>query len=93
MSKVEDYMHSRLGDFVNVCTAYISAVQALADAKEQYHNLLFAPEHTSNDVDEFVFLEKRTDYLLREVQHAAMNLSDFVVEYGHDLYRLGDKDG
>lgn len=82
MSKVEEYMHSRLGDFVN---AYTSAVQALADAKEQYHNLLFAPEHTSNDVDELALLEKRTDYLLREVQHAAMNLSDFVVEHEHDL--------
>lgn len=82
MSKVEEYMHSRLGDFVN---AYTSAVQALADAKEQYHNLLFAPEHTSNDVDELALLEKRTDYLLREVQHAAMNLSDFVVEHEYDL--------
>ena len=79
---VEEYMHSRLGDFVNV---YTSAVQALADAKEVYHNLLFAPEHTSDDVEELVFLEKRTDYLLREVQHAAINLSDFVVEHEHDL--------
>lgn len=82
MSKVEEYMHSRLGDFVN---AYTSAVQALADTKEQYHNLLFAPEHTSNDMDELALLEKRTDYLLREVQDAAMNLSDFVVEHEHDL--------
>lgn len=75
-------MHSRLGDFVN---SYTSAVQALADAKEEYHNLLFAPEHTSNDVDELALLEKRTDYLLREVQHAAIDLSDFVVEHEHDL--------
>lgn len=82
MSKVEEYMHSRLGDFVN---SYTSAVQALADAKEEYHNLLFAPEHTSNDVDELALLEKRTDYLLREVQHAAIDLSDFVVEHEHDL--------
>lgn len=81
MSKVEEYMHSRLGDYVD---AYTSAVQALADAKEEYHNLLFAPEHTSNDVDELALLEKRTDYLLREVQHAAMNLSDFVVEHEHE---------
>lgn len=79
---VDEYIHSRLGDFVN---AYTSAVQALADAKEEYHNLLFAPEHTSDDVEELVFLEKRTDYLLREVQHAAIYLSDFVVEHEHDL--------
>lgn len=82
MSKVEEYMHSRLGDYVD---AYTSAVQALANVREEYHNLLFAPEHTSNDVDELALLEKRTDYLLREVQYAAMNLSDFVVEHEHDL--------
>ena len=49
MSKVEEYTHSRLGDFVN---AYTSAVQALADAKEELHNRLFAPEHISGDLEE-----------------------------------------
>ena len=82
MSNVEEYTHSRLGDFVN---AYTSAVQALADTKEELHNRLFAPEHISGDLEEIEILEKRTDYLLREVQHAAMNLSDFVVEHEHDL--------
>lgn len=82
MSKVEEYMHSRLGDFVN---AYTSAVQALADAKEELHNRLFAPEHISGDLEEIEILEKRAEYLLLDVQHAAMNLSDFVVEHEHDL--------
>lgn len=79
MSKVEEYTHSRLGDFVN---AYTSAVQALADAKEELHNRLFA---FSGDLEEIEILEKRAEYLLLEVQHAAMNLSDFVVEHEHDL--------
>ena len=79
MSKVEEYMHSRLGDFVN---AYTSAVQALADAKEELHNRLFAPEQYLEDIE---ILEKRVEYLLLDVQHAAMNLSDFVVEHEHDL--------
>lgn len=82
MSKVEEYTHSRLGDFVN---AYTSAVQALADVKEELHNRLFAPEHISGDLEEIEILEKRAEYLLLEVQHAAMNLSDFVVEHEHDL--------
>ena len=82
MSKVEEYTHSRLGDFVN---AYTSAVQDLADAKEELHNRLFAPEHISGDLEEIEILEKRAEYLLLEVQHAAMNLSDFVVEHEHDL--------
>lgn len=82
MSKVEEYTHSRLGDFVN---AYTSAVQALADAKEELHNCLFAPEHISGDLEEIEILEKRAEYLLLDVQHAAMNLSDFVVEHEHDL--------
>lgn len=79
MSKVEEYMHSRLGDFVN---AYTSAVQALADAKEELHNRLFAPEQYLEDIE---ILEKRVEYLLLDVQHAAMNLSDFVVEHEYDL--------
>lgn len=82
MSKVEEYMYSRLGDYVD---AYTSAVQALANVREEYHNLLFAPEHTSGDLEEIEILEKRTEHLLLEVQHAAMNLSDFVVEHEHDL--------
>ena len=77
MSKVEEYTHSRLGDFVN---AYTSAVQALADGKEELHNRLFAPEHISGDLEEIEILEKRAEYLLLDVQHAAMNLSDFVVD-------------
>lgn len=82
MSKVEEYTHSRLGDFVN---AYTFAVQALTDAKEELHNRLFAPEHISGDLEEIEILEKRAEYLLLDVQHAAMNLSDFVVEHEHDL--------
>ena len=82
MSKVEEYTHFRLGDFVN---AYTSAFQALADAKEELHNRLFAPEHISGDLEEIEILEKRAEYLLLDVQHAAMNLSDFVVEHEHDL--------
>lgn len=82
MSKVEEYTHSRLGDFVN---AYTSAVQALADAKEELYDRLFAPEHISGDLEEIEILEKRAEYLLLDVQHAAMNLSDFVVEHEHDL--------
>lgn len=79
MSKVEEYTHSRLGDFVN---AYTSAVQALADAKEELHNRLFASEQYLEDIQ---ILEKRVVYLSLDVQHAAMNLSDFVVEHEHDL--------
>lgn len=79
MSKVEEYMHSRLGDFVN---AYTSAVQALADAKEELHNCLSAHEQYLEDIE---ILEKRVVYLSLDVQHAAMNLSDFVVEHEHDL--------
>ena len=79
MSKVEEYTHFRLGDFVN---AYTSAVQALADAKEELHNRLFAHEQYLEDIE---ILEKRVEYLLLDVQHAAMNLSDFVVEHEHDL--------
>lgn len=79
MSKVEEYMHSRLGDFVN---AYTSAVQALADAKEELHNRLFASEQYLEDIQ---ILQKRVVYLSLDVQHAAMNLSDFVVEHEHDL--------
>ena len=59
--------------------------QALADAKEELHNRLFAPEHISGDLEEIEILEKRAEYLLLDVQHAAMNLSDFVVEHEHDL--------
>ena len=79
MSKVEEYTHSRLGDFVN---AYTSAVQALADAKEELHNRFFAPEQYLEDIQ---ILQKRVVYLSLDVQHAAMNLSDFVVEHEHDL--------
>lgn len=80
MSKVEEYMHSRLGDFVD---SYSLAVQALADVTENYNRLLFLPG--SVNLEELALLEKRKEYLEREVRSAAIQLSDFVVQNEHDL--------
>ena len=79
---VDEYMHSRLGELVD---AYTSARQALDDVGEELHNNLFDPEHNVKSIEEIDLLSKKTDSALLELQHAAMNLSDFVVEYGQYL--------
>lgn len=76
MSKVEEYMHFRLGDFVN---AYTSAVQALADAEKEYHDFLFAPEHTGDDVvEKLALLDKRRNLLKDDLHRISLELSDFM---------------
>ncbi len=82
MSKVEEYMHSRLGELVD---AYTSARQALDDVSEELRNILFDPEHNGKSIEEIDLLTKKSDSVLLDLQHAAMNLSDFVVEHEHDL--------
>lgn len=82
MSKVEDYMHSRLGELVDT---YTSARQALDDVREELRNTLFDSEHNGKSIEEIDLLTKKSDSVLLELQHAAMNLSDFVVEHEHDL--------
>lgn len=79
---VDEYMHSRLGELVD---AYTSARQALDDVGEELHNNLFDPEYNGKSIEEIDLLSKKTDSILLELQHAAMNLSDFVVEYGQYL--------
>lgn len=76
ISSFPEFMDARLEDFVD---SYNSAVQALADAEEEYHDFLFAPEHSGDDVIENLdMLDKRRTLLKDDLHRISLELSDFM---------------
>ena len=76
ISSFPEFMDARLEDFVD---SYNSAVQALADAEKEYHDFLFAPEHTGDDVvKKLVLLDKRRNLLKNNLHRISLELSDFM---------------
>lgn len=78
ISSFPEFMDARLEDFVD---SYNSAVQALADAEKEYHDFLFAPEHTGDDVVEkrtLALLDKRRNLLKDDLHRISLELSDFM---------------
>ena len=71
-----EFMDGRLEDFVD---SYNSAVQALADAEKEYHDFLFAPVHTGDDVvEKLALLDKRRNLLKDDLHRISLELSDFM---------------
>ena len=76
ISSFPEFMGARLEDFVD---SYNSAVQALADAEKEYHDFLFAPEHTGDDVvEKLALLDKRRNLLKDDLHRISLELSDFM---------------
>lgn len=76
ISSFPEFMDARLEDFVD---SYNSAVQALADAEKEYHDFLFAPEHTGDDVvEKLALLDKRRNLLKDDLYRISLELSDFM---------------
>lgn len=76
ISSFPEFMDVRLEDFVD---SYNSAVQALADAEKEYHDFLFAPEHTGDDVvEKLALLDKRRNLLKDDLHRISLELSDFM---------------
>lgn len=76
ISSFPEFMDARLEDFVD---SYNSAVQALADAEKEYHDFLFAPEHTGDDVvEKLALLDKRRTLLKDDLHRISLELSDFM---------------
>ena len=76
ISSFPEFMDARLEDFVD---SYNSAVQALADAEKEYHDFLFAPEHTGdNVVEKLALLDKRRNLLKDDRHRISLELSDFM---------------
>lgn len=75
ISSFPEFMDARLEDFVD---SYNSAVQALADAEKEYHDFLFAPEHTGDDVVEKLALLERRNLLKDDLHRISLELSDFM---------------
>lgn len=76
ISSFPEFMDARLEDFVD---SYNSAVQALADAEKEYHDFLFAPEHTGDDVvKKLALLDKRRNLLKNNLHRISLELSDFM---------------
>lgn len=76
ISSFPEFMDARLEDFVD---SYNSAVQALADAEKEYHDFLFAPVHTGDDVvEKLALLDKRRNLLKDDLHRISLELSDFM---------------
>ena len=76
ISSFPEFMDARLEDFVD---SYNSAVQALADAEKEYHDFLFAPVHTGDDVvEKLALLDKRRNLLKDDLHRISLKLSDFM---------------
>lgn len=76
ISSFPEFMDARLEDFVD---SYNSAVQALADAEKEYHDFLFDPEHTGDDVvEKLALLDKRRTLLKDDLHRISLELSDFM---------------
>lgn len=76
ISSFPEFMDARLEDFVD---SYNSAVQALADAEKEYHDFLFAPVHTGDDVvEKLALLDKRRNLLKDDLHQISLELSDFM---------------
>lgn len=86
ISSFPEFMDARLEDFVD---SYNSAVQVLADAEKEYHDFLFAPVHTGDDVveklalldkrvEKLALLDKRRNLLKDDLHRISLELSDFM---------------
>ena len=75
ISSFPEFMDARLEDFVD---SYNSAVQALADFEEEYHDFLFAPEHGDDFVEKLALLDKRRNLLTNNLHRISLELSDFM---------------